>query len=70
MKKEIEIKITYKNGDEFICNFPEDIIAEALASVFDNAKCVSGRVCKDGKENRNERTEIEAVSSMRTLSKD
>ena len=54
MKKEIEIKITYKNGDEFICNFPEDIIAEALASVFDNAKCVSGKVCKDGKENRND----------------
>ena len=54
MKKEIEIKITYKNGDEFICNFPENIIGEALASVFDNAKCVSGKVCKDGKENRNE----------------
>lgn len=54
MKNEIEIKIAYKNGDEFICNFPEDIIGEALASVFDNEKCVSGKVCNDGKEQNDE----------------
>lgn len=43
----IQIKVEYKNGDRFVCDFPKEIVYDSLLTITDSTKCNKGKVWKD-----------------------